>query len=186
MKLDPKDRTIITMYARDPQISQDDIARKIGLSQPSVAVRIRKLRENGAIVTQTGINPLKMGLSMAKVDIATTNTLLLLNMFRNCPFFANGFTVSGKHNLSMLFVGENIATLEAIVNNHIRAHESVTDVDFNLFIDAEKDFIVPVELTTDVLDVPPCGIHLDCRDCPSFSRKCTGCPATGKHRGWLF
>jgi len=187
MKLDQKDRTIITMYARNPNISQEEIAREIGLSQPSVAVRIRKLREKGAIETRTGINPMKMGLYLAKVDVASNDPVPILEMFKGCPFFLNGFSVSGKHNLCLLFVGENIGILEAIVNNHIRAHESVTDVDFNILINSEKDFITPVELTLGFADRPPCGVHLDCKECPSFrSRKCTGCPATGRYKGWFY
>ena len=62
MKIDKKDRVIISMYAENPDTSQEEIAKVINLSQPSVAMRIKKLKENGAIETQTGINPLKMGL----------------------------------------------------------------------------------------------------------------------------
>ena len=42
MKLDAKDRMIVTLYANNPDISQDEIAKKIKLSQPSVAIRIRQ------------------------------------------------------------------------------------------------------------------------------------------------
>ena len=56
MKLDEKDRIIISMYADNPHIVQEEIGFAIGLSQPSVAVRVRKLKENGAIETQTGVN----------------------------------------------------------------------------------------------------------------------------------
>ena len=38
MKLDEKDRIIITMYADDPNISQEKIAARIKMSQPSVAI----------------------------------------------------------------------------------------------------------------------------------------------------
>ena len=75
MKIDKKDRKIITMYAKNSDVSQEEIARQISLSQPSVAMRIKKLKDNGALQTQTGINPLKMGLYMAKVDISTNKSL---------------------------------------------------------------------------------------------------------------
>ncbi|UCG69442.1 MAG: Lrp/AsnC family transcriptional regulator [Thermoplasmata archaeon] len=167
MKLDTKDRTIISMYAKNPNVSQEEIAKEIKLSQPSVAMRIKKLRESGAIETQTGINPLKMGLYVAKVDISSNNPMEILGMFKNCPYFANGFSISGKHNLSLFFVSESIATLEAIINGHVRPNKSVTDVDFNIVIATEKDFIVPSVLTPEKSEDPPSGSRIKCRNCPA-------------------
>lgn len=187
MKLDDKDRAIISMYARDPDVSQDEIAKEVGLSQPSIAVRVRKLKEAGAIQSVTGTNPLKMGLFLAKVDISSNKPAELLRMFKNCPYFANGFTVSGKHNLCLLFMSENIATLEAIVNGHIRSNMWVTEVDFNILISTERDLIIPTVLTPDSVDTPPCGILMECKECASFREgRCMGCPATGQYQGWLY
>ena len=187
MKLDNKDRAIIALYSKNPGISQEEIAREIGFSQSSVAVRIRKLREKGALVTQTGINPLKMGLSMAKVDVSAEDSLLILELLRDCPYFSNGFIMSGKHNLCLFLIAENVSTIDAIVNHHIRSHESVTDVEFNIVIDSEKDSVVPIALTSKVAKVPPCGVHPDCASCRSFNaERCKGCPAMGNHTGWLY
>lgn len=187
MKLDKKDRVIISMFAKNPNVSQEEIAGSISLSQPSVAMRIKKLRESGAVETQTGINPLKMGLYMAKVDISSNNPSEILGMFKNCPYFANGLSISGKHNLCLFFVSESIATLEAIVNGHIRPNKSVTDVDFNIVIASEKDFIVPSILTPEITDTPPCGVLIQCKNCQSYKEeKCLGCPATGVYKGWFY
>lgn len=187
MKIDDKDRMIISLYSNDSDISQEEIARAIKLSQPSVAIRIKKLKESGALEFQTGINPLKMGLYMAKVDISSTDPKEILNMFRNCPYFANGFSISGKSNLCLFFVSENISTLEAIVNGHIRPNKSVSDVDFNIVINTERDFIVPTILTPEITDKPPCGIMITCSSCQSYNEgKCMGCPATGEYQGWFY
>lgn len=187
MKLDNKDRTIISMYAVNPDVSQEEIAKVIKLSQPSVAMRIKKLKENGAIETQTGINPLKMGLYMAKVDISSNNPGEILGMFKDCPYFANGFSISGKNNLCLFFVSESIATLEAIINGHVRPNKSVTDVDFNIVIATEKDFVVPSILTPEKSENPPCGVLVKCNNCQAFKDdKCLGCPATGMYEGWFY
>jgi DNA-binding Lrp family transcriptional regulator len=187
MKIDDKDRMIISLYSSNPDISQEEIAKAIKLSQPSVAIRIKKLKESGALEFQTGINPLKMGLYMAKVDISSTDPKELLNMFRNCPYFANGFSISGKSNLCLFFISENISTLEAIVNGHIRPNKSVSDVDFNIVINTEREFIVPTILTPEITDNPPCGIMLNCTNCQSYEEgKCMGCPATGEYQGWFY
>lgn len=187
MKIDEKDRVIISMFAQNPDVSQEEIAKRIKLSQPSVAVRIHKLKKTGAIETQTGINPIKVGLYLAKVDISSTKPNEILEMFKDCPYFANGFTVSGKHNLCMLFFSESVATLEAIVNGHIRTHRSVSDVDFNIVITAQRSLVFPTVLTQSQSDSPPCGMLSECRSCQSFKeKKCMGCPATGQYQGWFY
>ena len=187
MRLDSKDKIIISMYAEDPYVSQESIAKKVNLSQPSVAARIAKLKEGGALASQLGINPLKMGLYLAKVDISSTRPDEILGMFRGCPYFANGFTISGKNNLCLLFFSESIATLESIVNGHIRSNPSVSDVDFNIVITSERDYIVPSVMSFEHRDRPPCGIGIQCYDCPSFkSVKCMGCPVTGQYQGTLY
>jgi hypothetical protein len=150
-------------------------------------MRIKKLKESGAIETQTGINPLKMGLYMAKVDIASNNPMEILSMFKDCPYFANGFSISGRHNLSLFFISESIATLEAIINGHVRPNKSVTDVDFNIVIASEKDIVIPSILTPEKSESPPCGILIKCRNCQAFKEdKCLGCPATGEYEGWFY
>ena len=187
MNLDKKDRTIISMYAVNPNVSQEEIGETIELSQTSVAARVRKLKENGAIETHTGVNPLKMGLSMAKVDVSTNNAQAILDVFRHCPYFANGFIISGKHNLCLMFVSENISTLETIVNTHVRANPSVSAVEFNIIINAEKDLVIPTVLTPEITDTPPCGLAKECKECKTFHEKrCLGCPNTGDYQGWLY
>ena len=61
-------------------------------------MRIKKLKEKGFIEPIMGVNINKVGLYMAQVRITTTNTTKILNTFRNCPFFLNGFIISGKDN----------------------------------------------------------------------------------------
>jgi DNA-binding Lrp family transcriptional regulator len=186
MRVDKKDKMIISIFARDPVASQESIAKEIGLSQPSVATRIKKLRECGAIETQTGINPFKMGLHMAKVDISTSDSTQLLEIFSNCPYFACGFSVSGTHNLTLFLMSENISSLERVINHHLRAHESVNNIEFNIITDSKKDFIVPKEVIIDVKKKPPCGGSDACKKCPSFKYdKCHGCPVLGNELDWF-
>lgn len=178
MRLDEKDKIIMTMYATIPDVSQEEIAKKIGLTQPSVALRVRKLKDSGALEVQTGINPFKMGLFMAKVDVTSNNPVPILDMFRECPYFANGFTVSGKHNLCLMFMSKRITTIESIVNHHIRSLPSVSDLEFNIIIDSAKSVVVPASLVGGGSNLPPCGNEQDCTLCNSFKTdKCGGCPS---------
>ena len=182
-KLDSKDLKIISLYSEDPEISQEEIAEKLHISQPAVAARVKKLKRMGALEHKVGINPLKVGLHVAKVDVSTINVNKVLNKFRNCPYFLNGFVTTGKNNLCLLFMAEDLSTLEAIVDNHLRIDEDVRDVEFNIVVSAVKGIIAPIKIYDKPEERPPCGSAIMCSDCPSFKDgSCAGCPALGHHR----
>ena len=180
-KLDDIDKKIIFLFHEKQNISQDEIAKIVKLSQPSVAMRIKKLKEKGIIEQITGSNINKVGIYLAKVMVRTTNTTKILNMFRNCPFFLNGFIVSGSENLMLLFAGEDLASLESIIDCRIRPDKDVQSADFNIIISSIKDFIMPIKIV-ERLNKPPCGVEY--KTCEAYSEnRCFGCPATNRYKG---
>ncbi len=184
LDLDEKDRMIISLLKEKPDISQSDIAEKVGISQPSVGVRLRKLKNKGAVSFLIGMNFKKVGLYLAKVDLTAKNTAEVLDSFRGCPYFLNGLIVSGKNNLCLFLVGEDISTLEAIVDRHLRSNPNVSDVEMNVLITSSDDLIFPVRMTFEQQDKPPCGSEGKCDSCPYYkSERCLGCPITGHYRG---
>ena len=182
--LDEKDKTILSLTHSNQEISQEEIAKKLHISQPSVAARIKKLKDRGLIEQIIGVNLNKVGLKVAMVRLATTNTEKILNMFRECPFFLNGFIISGKDNLVLLLVGDDMASLESIIDSHIRPDKDVQSVDFDVIITSIKDFVIPINIPANALNNPPCGLDHKCEDCYAFkTNRCFGCPATGKYKG---
>jgi Lrp/AsnC family transcriptional regulator, leucine-responsive regulatory protein len=180
---DEKDKAILTMFSADPDVSQESIAEAIDLKQPSVAVRVRKLRDAGALEMQAGVEPFRLGLQVAKVDVTTTDPGKVIKLFASCPYFMNGLIISGKNNLSLFFVAENISTLESIVDGHLRKMPEVQQVDFNIVISAAKRMVMPVDLVWK----KPCVPHGTCLECESYkAKRCTGCPMTVKGNGWFF
>ena len=180
--LDEKDRKILTLLSENPEMSQSEIAERVGLSQPSVGARIKRLKQEGAISSFVGMNLKKTGLYLAKVDVTTKNTNELVQKFTCCPFFLNGFIVTGKDNLSLFFVSEDISTLEALVDNHIRKDPDVVDADFGIVIAPLRDFIMPVKARIEKTGTSPC--NSDCSTCPYYeAERCLGCPLTDYYRG---
>jgi Lrp/AsnC family leucine-responsive transcriptional regulator len=181
-KLDDKDKKIISLLHDKQDMSQEEIAKIVKLSQPSVAMRIKKLKERGIIDQITGANINKVGIYLAKVMVRTTDTTKILNMFRNCPFFLNGFVVSGSENLMLLFAGEDLASLESIIDCRIRPDKDVQSADFNIIISSIKDFIVPIRIVERTMNKPPCGVEY--KTCQAYSEnRCLGCPATNRYKG---
>ena len=184
---DEKDKTILTMFSKNPDVSQETIGEVIGLSQPSVAVRIKKLRDAGALEVQAGVDPFKLGLQIAKVDVTTSDPGKVLKLFASCPYFMNGLIISGKDNLSLFFVAENISTLESIVDGHLRRMPEVQLVDFNIVISASKKMLMPVDLVWQERNRGPCEPEGTCKQCESYrTGRCTGCPMVVAGDGWFF
>ncbi len=184
---DDRDKKILTMYSRDPNVSQETVGVEIGLKQPSVAVRIRKLKDAGALEQMAGIDPFKLGLQMAKVDVTTTNPGKVMKLFGTCPYFMNGLIVSGKSNLMLFFVAESISTLESIVDGHLRRMPEVQEVEFNIVISSGKRMVMPVELIPESEKKGPCEPHTTCLECDSYKAgRCVGCPIVIDDDGWFF
>lgn len=183
LKLDDKDKKLLSLLSEDPDMSQDALAAEIELSQPSVAMRLKKLRKKGILRTLSGIDPFRLGLSLAKVDVTTSNTTKILDRLKECPHFLIGYIVSGKFNLCMFFIGEELATLEAIVDCHLRQIGDIRNVEFNIIIGATEDLTVPLKMRLEKTDEPPCGVTVGCTDCPVYGNRCLGCPATARYLG---
>lgn len=187
LDLDKRDREILSLLEKNPEMPQNDIAEKMKISQPSVSARIHKLKQKGALAHVVGMNLKKVDLYMAKVDVIANNTSSVLDIFKNCPYFLNGFIVSGKHNLCLFFIGEDIATLEAIVDGHLRSNPLVKSAEVSIVISPMKDFIMPLRLSFDPGSTPPCGNGCSCKDCPHhISNRCLGCPVTDSYNGKIW
>ncbi|AGK61853.1 transcriptional regulator, AsnC family [Archaeoglobus sulfaticallidus PM70-1] len=184
-ELDEKDKMILEILERNPEISQNEIAKEVGLSQPSVGARIKKMRELGIINHAYGINLKNAGLYVLKVDLKCRQPRDLINVFSGCPFFLNGFIVAGNKNLTMMFIGEDLSTLEAIVDQHIRPDPNVYDIDVGIVVRAERDTVVPMRIHIEPADTAPCNSNCDV--CDYWQNElCLGCPITGHYRGKIW
>lgn len=187
--LDDRDLAIIQMLQESPEISQIEISKKLGLSQPSVSARLRRLKESGIISLQAGINLKKVDLYVAKVDLSIRGkSNRLIEIFSKCPYCINGFIMSGKRNIVLFFVNEDIKSLEAIVENRIRPLPQITDVEFNIVLMPIKNFIVPIKLEfnkTSSLEKNLC--EPSCKGCEMYkTNRCYGCPITPEYKGNLW
>jgi Lrp/AsnC family leucine-responsive transcriptional regulator len=184
LDLDKRDREILSLLELNPEMSQNDMAEKLKISQPSVSARVHKLKQKGALSHVVGMNLKKVNLYMAKVDVIANNTSSVLEIFKDCPYFLNGLIVSGKHNLCLFFIGEDIATLEAIVDGHLRSNPLVKGAEVSIVITTMKDLVMPVKMSFDTSSTPPCGNGCNCKECAHhISNRCLGCPVTNSYNG---
>lgn len=147
--LDERDNIILSLVQKNPDISQEEIAKKIKLSQPSVGARIKKLQQKGILYIVNGVNFRVVDLSLAKVDVNATDTTAIINEFKDCPFFINALITSGRYNLCLFFMATDLRRLEGIVNYHLRGNSKVKDVELNIVISTSKDFVLPLNIDYD-------------------------------------
>jgi hypothetical protein len=89
--------------------------------------------------------------------------------------------------MCLFFVSENVATLEAIVNYHLRVHPEVQSIDFNIVISSAKEVVMPVTMNRGQFPRSPCGVDIEPGHCPRYrENKCLGCPAMGHYRGKIW
>lgn len=184
MKIDNVDRKILKLLSQDSEIPQVDLAKRLGISQPAVSSRINKLRKTGVLICVTGVDVKKAQLFLAKVDVVTNDVDRLLDSINECPCYLNSFLTSGRHNLTILLVGENVRSLVSCVDSHIRSNPLVKEMEFNVVLTPIRSFVVPVEFHPEKKQTTPCG--KDCANCNLYlDSRCLGCPASIRYKGVL-
>ena len=165
--LDHVNRRIIDLMIAEPKISQLELAKRLGMSQSSVAVRIDKLRKSKLISTTIGVDLTKLGVRMARVDVSTAQIDNVLNWAHRCPLFVNSSLGIGGENLSLLVVAEDIEMFQYMVEHHIRKITGVLDMTFNPILSWSKEEPVSLLLGVQKAKKPPCGMEPYCPRCPA-------------------
>jgi len=181
-KLSETDRKIISLLMENSDISQNEIASHLNLSQPAIYTRIQRLKKCGIITRLVGVNLKNTNLHIAKIEITAKDPWKIVDFFKNCPMCVNGLITSGKHNMCLFFVSEKLQAIDCCVNHNLRKNPNIRDVEFNVVVAPVKDLMVPLKTYYERQDKSPCGKI--CAEQPCYPvEKCLGCPATIFYRG---
>lgn len=118
--LDAKDIAIIEALQTDGRISLSGLGRRIGLSQPSMSERVKRLEERG-VITGYGarIDPLALGLTLsAIIRLKTTHEHMraCLETFERLPYIVEVHRVTGDDCYVLKALVPSAADLAAIVD----------------------------------------------------------------------
>jgi DNA-binding Lrp family transcriptional regulator len=182
--IDEVDKKILYLLYENPELSQAELSDRLKISQPAVSARLRKLKETGVLTYSIGTDIKKTQLFLAKIDLVSINTEQVIGLFEKCPMYLNSFLTSGKYNLTVLLIGENIRSIMSCVDSHLRTNSLIKDMEFNLIVTPVKDFVVPIKPILDKKKTTPC--QTDCGSCTLYMNdRCLGCPASIHYRGHL-
>jgi Lrp/AsnC family leucine-responsive transcriptional regulator len=179
--LDLTDRRIIDEMRIDPYITQASISRKLGLSQPSVAARVKHLRDSGTLVSRVGLDLHGLRLAVGDVTLSVRAPHEMISQFKNCPCFVEGCTTSGEQNTLLIFAAEDVSSLQGIIDERVRDYPHVSNVHFKILNGLDSLGYCPV-LCPEKKELSPCG--RSCSQCSQYrANDCVGCPATFDYRG---
>lgn len=132
VEMDSTDFAIIESLQEDGRISLSELGRRIGLSQPAVSERVKRLEERG-IITGYGarIDPSALGLGMtAIIRLRTTHEHIraCLQRFAEIPYVIDVYRTTGEDCFVLKVVVPSPNDLEGIVDSIARFGAVTTSV----------------------------------------------------------
>jgi Lrp/AsnC family leucine-responsive transcriptional regulator len=130
--LDTKDFAIIDALQADGRLSLAELGRRIGLSQPAISERVRRLEQRG-VITGYGarIDPRMLGLSSsAIIRLRTTHehVAACLRRFSEMPEVIDVYRVTGEDCFVIRVIVSAPSALEDIVDRLARFGAVTTSV----------------------------------------------------------
>lgn len=132
LELDATDRAILAALQQDGRIALSELGRRIGLSQPAMSERVRRLEERG-IITGYGarIDPKALGIATSAImRLRTTHEHIkpCLELFRALPEVIDVYRVTGEDCFILRVMVPAPEDLERIVDAVARYGAVATSV----------------------------------------------------------
>lgn len=164
---DKTDRRIVKLLQLNSKFTQSDLAKELGLSQATIAMRLSKLQNNSLLVQSHAVNYMALGLQMCRVDVQTLDEEKVMTWAIRCPLFVNGSKGLAEKPMSLFFVTEDVDMFHYIVDEHLKKVPGVTGVELTLIRDWVKPYALQLDLDYSNSEKPPCGFDPYCPRCPS-------------------
>jgi Lrp/AsnC family leucine-responsive transcriptional regulator len=151
--MDPIDAKILNLLQEDCSRSLAELGRSVGLSVSGVNERLKRLRARGDIRAYVAlINPHTLGYATcAFVQVAVQgkkNEQILLAAVEKMLEVEEIHHVSGEFPFLLKIWVRDLAHLEDVLNNKLKAHAGVVRVQTSIVLSSPKDRVTG-------LDVPP-------------------------------
>ncbi|MBD3216155.1 MAG: winged helix-turn-helix transcriptional regulator [Candidatus Lokiarchaeota archaeon] len=130
--VDDLDKSILTLFQKDPEITHSEIADKVGLSQPAVGARIKRLKESGILEHNYGINLRNIKSKIVRIDISSGDSISLLEEVKSKQNVIFAYRMIGNINLTIWVVAETWDEVEEFTKNYIRNIDNTRIVNMNV------------------------------------------------------
>lgn len=116
--MDEIDKSIVLHLQNQARLSMTDLGKLVGLSQPAVTERVKRMEEKGIIEAyRTVVSPQKLGKQCtAYMLVRTRNCYPFLDFCRSAPEVMECYRISGEHNYLLKVLTPTTQDLEDFEN----------------------------------------------------------------------
>jgi len=116
--MDQIDQNILYHLQHQARISMTELGKQVGLSQPAVTERVKRMEEKGIIEQyRTIVSPEKIGKQAAAyMPVQTRDCDAFLDFCRSSPEVIECHRISGEYNYMLKIVTDSIQSLETFAN----------------------------------------------------------------------
>jgi Lrp/AsnC family leucine-responsive transcriptional regulator len=130
-QLDDIDRRIIAELCDSARLRIAELGRRVGLSPPAVADRLRRLEDSGAISFRTDVNPRALGYSICaivRVSPQGSGLRLIPEIARDVPEITECYRITGEDCYFMKLYLRSIDDLEPILDRFTPHGRTTTSI----------------------------------------------------------
>lgn len=142
--MDDLDSRIVDLLQRDGRATQLEISRTVGLSQPAVAERIRKLEERGVITGYTArVDPASLGKDItAFIGVSIEHPKYFEGFAKKVlalPEILEAHRVAGQDSYVLKVRTDNTKTLDTLLVETLRTINGVTRTHTTIVLSSIKE-----------------------------------------------
>jgi Lrp/AsnC family transcriptional regulator, leucine-responsive regulatory protein len=152
--IDSYDTRILDELQRDARISMSELGRRVHLSQPAVAERVKKLEISGVIRGyHAAVDPARLGYGIrAVVRVGRADYATVVKRIEQSPEVINAFNVTGEDSWILEIAVQDVPHLDEVVSKFCLLTETSTSIILN--IARQHQALRPVQLVRSKQDHP--------------------------------
>jgi Lrp/AsnC family leucine-responsive transcriptional regulator len=130
--LDPTNLRLLEAVQEDARISLAELGRRVALSAPAVADRLRRLEDEGVIrAYRAEIDPRKLGYALGvliRIRPAPRNIALVADLARQCHEVVECHRVTGDDCYVMMAYVRDVEHLEELIDRFVAHGQTTTSI----------------------------------------------------------
>jgi Lrp/AsnC family leucine-responsive transcriptional regulator len=128
--LDGYDTRILAELQADARLTLAELGRRVHLSQPAVAERVRKLEAAGVITGyRATVNLAALGYGIrALVRVGRSDYARMVNLIANAPEIVNAWNITGEDSWLLEIAVTDVAHLDTVVSQMCLLAETSTSI----------------------------------------------------------
>ena len=130
--MDPTDRRIVAELQRDGRISYTELGRRVALTAPAVAERVRRLEESGIITGfRAAVDPTAVGypvMAFVRWTASGPDCASLGDVAKQIPEIVECHRITGETSYILKVVAHSVGHLEELIDQLMPHGSTITSV----------------------------------------------------------